>query len=163
MPRSGIIIGSPPSTPTRLLRSKKEPDSFTCVKKVHDAPMPPSSKKARRLSEDAARQLDYQAPDDPAERASFNEVQPGTLEFALAWSRQDAKRAKEEHARRLGLCVNLEEEDDEEEDDDVGPSKWRGGDDGQGCSTWAAKDEPPSHDGDGNEDYDVFYHRLGVI
>jgi hypothetical protein len=35
--------------------------------------------------------------------------------------------------------------------------------DGQGCSTWAAKDEPPSNDddgGDGDTDYDVFYRRL---
>jgi hypothetical protein len=128
----GIIIGSPSSAPTRLLRPKKEPRldassarvkkepstpasftrvkkepvSFTCVKKEHDAPAPPSSKKARRLADEAARQLDYQAPDDPKEfpglRAakleSFNEVQPGTLEFALAWSRQDAKRAEAERA-----------------------------------------------------------------
>jgi hypothetical protein len=64
----------------------------------------------------------------------------------------------------LGLCVNLEEEDADEEDDDAGPSRWRGGDDGQGCSTWSAKDEPPSNDDDdGNEDYDIFYHRLGMI
>jgi hypothetical protein len=38
------------------------------------------------------------------------------LEFALAWSRQDTKRAEAERAHRLGLCVNLEEDDDEEED-----------------------------------------------
>jgi hypothetical protein len=64
--------------------------------------------------------------------------------------------------RRLGLCVNLEEDDDE--DEDAGPSQWRGGNGGQGCSTWAAKDEPPSdnNDGDGVEDYDVFYRRLGM-
>jgi hypothetical protein len=50
----------------------------------------------------------------------------------------------------------LEEDDDGEEDDDAGPSKWRGCDGGQGYSTWAAKDEPPSDDddnGDGNKDY----------
>jgi hypothetical protein len=34
------------------------------VKKV---PAPPSTKKARRLGEDAARQLEYQAPSDPEE------------------------------------------------------------------------------------------------
>jgi hypothetical protein len=108
------------------------------------------------------RQLDYQAPNDPeefpslrvVELESFNEVQPGTLEFA-----QDAKRAEAERARRLGLCVNL---DDNEEEDDAGPS-WRhgggGGDGGQGCSTWAPKDEP-SDDDDGGGDYDVFYRRL---
>jgi hypothetical protein len=48
------------------------------------------------------------------ERTSFNEVQPGTLEFALAWSRQDAKWAEAERARGLGLCVNLEEDKEEE-------------------------------------------------
>jgi hypothetical protein len=32
--------------------------------------------------------------------------------------------------------------------------------DGQGCSTWAAKDERPSNDDDGDKDYDVFYRRL---
>jgi hypothetical protein len=119
MPRCGIVIGSPPLVSTRVLRPKKEPGSsgtssarvknepdtpasfthvkmepgsFTHVKKEHDAPAPPSSKKARHLAEDASRQLDYRATDDPeefpskraAERASFNEVQPGTLEFALA-------------------------------------------------------------------------------
>jgi hypothetical protein len=70
---------------------KKEPDSFTRVKKEHNAHAPPSSKKARRLADEAARQLDYQVPDNPVEfpgpraveRESFNEVQPGTLEFAL--------------------------------------------------------------------------------
>jgi hypothetical protein len=66
-----------------------------------------------------------------------------------------------ERARRLGLCVNL---DNNEEEDDADPSwRCRGGDGGQGCSTWAAKDEPPSDDDDGgDEDYDVFYHRLGM-
>jgi hypothetical protein len=38
------------------------------------------------------------------------------LEFALAWSRKDAKRAEAERAR-LGLCVNL----DNDEEDDAGP------------------------------------------
>jgi hypothetical protein len=106
----GIVIESPPLAPTtRLLRSKKESGSsgassawvkketgtpasftrvkkdlgsFTRIKKEHDAPAPPSLKKARRLTEDVARQLAYQAPDDPeefpgpraAERTSFNEV-----------------------------------------------------------------------------------------
>jgi hypothetical protein len=129
MPRTprgdcSIVIGSPSSAPTRILRPKKEPGlgassdwvkkepgtpasftrvkkepvSFTRVKKEHDAPAPPSLKKARRLADEAARQLDYQALDDPkefpgpraAEVESFNEVQPGTLEFTLARSRQDA-------------------------------------------------------------------------
>jgi hypothetical protein len=148
---------------------KKEPGSFTRVKKEHNAPALPSSKKARRLVDEATRQLNYQAPDDPeefpgmrvAERKSFNEVQPGTLEFALAWSRQDAKRAEAERARCLGLCVNM---DDHEEEDDAGPSyRRRGGDGGQGCSTWAAKDEPSDDDDDGGDkDYDVFYRRLGM-
>jgi hypothetical protein len=97
------------------------------------------------------------------EHASFNEFQPGSLEFALAWSRQDAKRTEIVRARRLGLCVNLNV--DNEEEDDAGPS-WRrgGGDGGQGCSTWAAKDGPPSDDddGDGDKDYDVFYRCLGM-
>jgi hypothetical protein len=81
--------------PCSFTRVKTEPCSFTRVKKEHDALAPPSSEKARRLVEYASRQLAYQAPDDPeefpgqraAERASFNEVQPRTLEFALAWSR----------------------------------------------------------------------------
>jgi hypothetical protein len=123
---------------------KKEPGvtpaSFARVKKEHGVPMPHSTKKARRLTEDAARQLDYQDPDDPeefpglraTERASFNEVQSGTLEFALAWSRQDAKRAEAKRARPLNLCVNLEEDKD---DEDASPSQWRGGDGSQGCST----------------------------
>jgi hypothetical protein len=80
-----------------------------------------------------------------AERESFNEVQSGTLEFALAWSRQDAKRVEDEY--------------------DASPS-WRrdGGDGGQGCSTWAPKDEPSDDDDDdgGDEDYDIFYRRLGM-
>jgi hypothetical protein len=103
----GVIIGSPPSVPTHLLRSKKEsgssvssarvkkepgsgsftrvkkePGSFARVKQEHDAPAPPSSKKVCRLATDAARQLAYQATDDPeefsgqraAKRASFNEI-----------------------------------------------------------------------------------------
>jgi hypothetical protein len=191
-PRSsgGVVIGSPSSVPTHLLRPKKElglgassarvkkepgtpasftrvkkePVSFTRVKKEHGAPAPPSSKKTRRLADEAAVQLDYQAPDGPeefpgpraAEVESFNKVQPGTLEFALAWSRKDAKRAEAECAHRLGLCVNL---DDDNEDDD-GPS-WRrssGGNGDQGCSTWAPKDEP-SDDDDGG-DYNVFYRHL---
>jgi hypothetical protein len=62
------------------------------------------------------------------------------LEFALAWSRQDAKRAKAERTRRLNLYVNLADDDKE---DNAGPSwRHRGSDGGQGCSTWAAKDEP---------------------
>jgi hypothetical protein len=89
---------------TRLLRPKKEagssgasstrvkkepgvtPASFAHVKKENNAPAPPSTKKARRLGEDVARQLEYQAPDDPeefpglraTECATFNEVQLGT-------------------------------------------------------------------------------------
>jgi hypothetical protein len=66
-----------------LARVKKEPGA------------PPSLKKAQRLAEDTALQLEYQASDDPvefpglkaAELASFNVVQPGSLDFALAWSR----------------------------------------------------------------------------
>jgi hypothetical protein len=68
----GVVIGSPTSAPTRLLRPKKEPGpgtssarvkepgSFTRVKKEHDTLAPPSSKKARCLTDEAARQLDYQ-------------------------------------------------------------------------------------------------------
>jgi hypothetical protein len=182
-PRGGVggVNGSPSSVPTRLLRPKmepgigasstrvkKEPVSFTRVKKEHDALTPPSSKKARRLADEAAGQLDYQALDNPeefpglraAEVESFNDVQSGTLKFALAWSRQDAKRAEAERARRLSLCVNL----DDDEEDDAGP-KWRrggGGNGGQGCSTWAPKDEPSDDDDDDGGDYSVFYHRLGM-
>jgi hypothetical protein len=56
-----------PATPASFRHVKKDPGSFTHVKKEHDTPAPPSSKKAWRLSEDAAHQLDYQAPDDPEE------------------------------------------------------------------------------------------------
>jgi hypothetical protein len=75
-----VVIGSSSSAPTRLLRPKKElglgassarvkkesgtPASFTCVKKEpisftrikkkHDTPAPPSAKKARRLADEAA-------------------------------------------------------------------------------------------------------------
>jgi hypothetical protein len=91
-----------------------------------------------------------------AELTSFDEVQPGTLHFVLVWSRQDAKKADAERARRLGLCVNVED------DDDAGPSPWRGGDDGKGCSTWAAKNNASSDDDDDGGDYDVFYQRLGM-
>jgi hypothetical protein len=134
----------------------KEPDVMSSfldhVKKEPSAPAPPSLKKAWRLTEDAALQLEYHAPNDPkefpglkaAELASFNEVQPGTLDFVLAWSRQDTKKADAERARRLGLCVNLENNDD----DDAGPSQWRGDDNGQGCITWAAKNDAPSDDDD---------------
>jgi hypothetical protein len=87
---------------------KKEPGvtpaSFIRVKKEHGAAVPPSMKKARRLAEDAARQLEYQAPDGPegflglraVVSASFNEVRPETLEFVLAWSRQDARKSEAE-------------------------------------------------------------------
>jgi hypothetical protein len=46
---------------------KKEPGCFTHVNKEHDGPAPPSSKKARRLTDEAARELDYQTLDDPEE------------------------------------------------------------------------------------------------
>jgi hypothetical protein len=62
-----------------------------------------------------------------------------------------------ERALCLGLSVNLDD------DDNAGPSQWRGGDDGQGCSAWAAKDEALSDDNDDDDsDYDVFYQRLGM-
>jgi hypothetical protein len=94
---------------------KKEPVSFTRVKKEHDKPAPPSSKKARRIADEATRQLDYQASDDPeefpglraAERESFNEVQRGTLEFALAWSRQDAKIGPRQSARAASVSASI--------------------------------------------------------
>jgi hypothetical protein len=76
------------------------------------------------------------------------------LDFALAWSRQDAKKADTERALRLGLCVNLDD------DYDTGPSRWRGGDDCQGYNACAVKDDAPSDDNGG--DYNVFYQRLGM-
>jgi hypothetical protein len=57
------------------------------------------------------------------ELASFNEIQLGTLDFVLAWSRQDAKKADVERALRLGLCVNLEEDDEGDDEDDADPSQ----------------------------------------
>jgi hypothetical protein len=63
-----------------------------------------------------------------AERASFNEVQPETLDFILARSRQNMKKAEAEQAHRLSLCLYLEE-------DDAGPSQWRDSDSSEGCST----------------------------
>jgi hypothetical protein len=80
------------------------------------------------------------------------------LDFVLAWSRQDPKKAEVERPRQLGLCVNLEEDNE----DDAGLRQWRGSDSGQGCSTWVAKDEPLSYDDDGGSNYDVFYQRLGM-
>jgi hypothetical protein len=81
------------------------------------------------------------------------------LDFVLAWSRKDAKKADVERVLCLGLCVNLEDDDE----DNAGPSEWRGGDDGQGCSTWAAKDDAPSDNGDDDGgDYTVFYQRLDM-
>jgi hypothetical protein len=47
-------------------RVKKEPGSLTRVKEDHGG-APPSSKKARRLADAAARHLTYQASDDPKE------------------------------------------------------------------------------------------------
>jgi hypothetical protein len=146
-----------------LARVKKEPDIGSLAHVKKEPGVSPSSKKARHLTEYAMLQLEYQAPDDPeefrglkaAELASFNEVQPGTMDFALAWSRRDAKKADAEQALRLGLCVNLDD------DNDAGLSQRRGGNDGQGCSAWVAKDEAPSDD-DGGGDYKVFYRRLGM-
>jgi hypothetical protein len=138
-----------PGTPASFTRVKKEPVSFTRVNKEHDAPAPPSSKKARHLADEATRQLDYQASDD---LEKFPRLRAAELE---SFNEEGRGRAR---ARHLGLCVNL---DDDEEEDDAGPS-WRrgGGDGGQGCSTWAPKDEP-SDDDDGG-DYDVFYRHLGM-
>jgi hypothetical protein len=127
---SSARVKKEPGTPASFTRVKKEPDvtpgSLAHVKKEPGAPAPPSLKKACRLVEDAALQLEYQAPEEfpglkAVELASFNEIQPGTLDFVLAWSRQGAKKADAERALRLGLCVNLEEDDDEEEDE-AGPS-----------------------------------------
>jgi hypothetical protein len=156
LPRRFVVSTRPsPRLLTSHARVKKEPDALA----------PPSSKKTWRLAEDTAFQLEYQAADDPeefyglkaAELASFNEVQPGTLDFVLTWSRQDTKKADAERARRLGLYANLED------DDDAGPSQWRGGDNGQGCSTWTVKNDTPSDDDDDDRgDYDFFYQRLGM-
>jgi hypothetical protein len=52
-----------------------------------------------------------------------------------------------------------------DQEDDAGQSWCRhGSDGGQGCSTWEAKDEPPSDNDDngGDKDYNVFYRRLGM-
>jgi hypothetical protein len=80
------------------------------------------------------------------------------LDFVLACSRQDVKKADAERALHLGRYVNLEDDED-----DAGPSQWRGDDGGQGYNTWAAKDEPPSDDdGGGGANYVVFYQSLGM-
>jgi hypothetical protein len=73
--------------------------------------VPPSSKKAHRLTDEAVGQLDYQASADPkefpglriTEVESFNKVQPPkTLKLVLAWSRQDVKqRARRDGERRF--------------------------------------------------------------
>jgi hypothetical protein len=92
-----------------------------------------------------------------AERASFNEVQRGMLDYVLAWSMQDAKKEEAERVRPLGFVVNLEDDGDE-----AGPSQ-RCDDDGQGWSSWAAKVESASDDDDGGgANYDVFYQHLGM-
>jgi hypothetical protein len=83
------------------------------VKKEGNAPQPRSTKKTRLSAEE---QLMYWTTNDPeefpglrvTEHASFNEVQPRTLEYVLAWSKQDAKREEAERARRLNILVNLE-------------------------------------------------------
>jgi hypothetical protein len=114
-------------TPASFTRVKEPGGTPVSLARVKEPGVPaPPSKKARRLAEDAVLQLEYQVPDDTeefpglraAELASFNEVQPGTLDFVLAWSRQDAKKADAERALRLGLCVNLEGDDE----DNAGPS-----------------------------------------
>jgi hypothetical protein len=115
-----------------------------------------------QLASTKQRQLKWATPDNseelPAkravERASFNETQPGSLEFSLAWSKAEAEKEAAEHACRLGLCVVLDEDDD-----DVGLSE-RCSDDGQGCNK-APKDEPPSDDDDDTNN-DIFYKRLGL-
>lgn len=52
-----------------------------------------------------------------AMRASFEEVQPASLEFVLAWSRREAeeveRRRARERARLLGLVVDLGDDDDD--------------------------------------------------
>jgi hypothetical protein len=69
------------------------------------------------------------------------------------------RRRPRRSTRRLGLCINLEENDE----DAAGPSQWSIGDGSQGCSTWAAKDDPPSDaDDDEGTDYDVFYELVGM-
>jgi hypothetical protein len=75
------------------------------------------------------------------------------LEFSLAGSRQDAKKAEAKCARRFSPFVNLDGDDA-----DTGPSQWRDGDD-QDCSSWAAKAEPSSDDDDIVVN-DVFYQRM---
>jgi hypothetical protein len=116
-------------------------------KEEADAPPPPLVRKTRRLRDDAEGRLQYRAPNYPeefpglraAERISFNEVQPGTLEYVLVWSWQDTKKKAVERGRRLDLFVNLEN------DDEAGPSQRRYSDD-QDCSSWSAKVEPSSDD-----------------
>jgi hypothetical protein len=126
-------------------------------KEEGDATPPPSAKKTCIGTEE---QLQYWTADDPkefpglraAERASLNEVQPGTLDFVLAWSRQDAKTEEAKCAHCLGFLINLENNDD----DEAGPSQ-RCGDNGLGCSSWAAKAKPTSDNednGDGGAYYD---------
>jgi hypothetical protein len=66
-------------SPASFTRIKKEPgvtpDSHAHVKKEPRAPAPRSSKKARHLTKDTAQQLEYQAPDDPEEFPSSNNLQ----------------------------------------------------------------------------------------
>jgi hypothetical protein len=70
-------------------------------------------------TEYAARELQFQAPDDPKEFSgqrvakctSFNEVQPARYDFTLAWSKSEAKKKAAWRARWLGICVDLNDDE----------------------------------------------------
>lgn len=154
----GIVIRerrapSPPRGTLSFVRPKPEPGAGSSrVKKPKPEPVwqPPPAY--------AATQLQLKAPEDPedfpgqreVERASFHDVPPASLEFALAWSKAEAeKEAAEKERRRQAAQRTLWDGnfvDLAAAADDAGPSQWWGGDDGQGCSR-PPKDEPPS-DGD---------------
>jgi hypothetical protein len=105
------------------------------VKKEEGDALSVSSTKKTWIS--TKEQLEYRTLDNPeeflglraAERASFNEVQPGTLDYVPAWSKQEAKREEAERARHLGFVMNLKD------DDDAAVPSQRRGDDRQGCSS----------------------------
>jgi hypothetical protein len=133
-----------------LVQTKEEGASSRAKKLKEEA----VSQEEAALAEYKRHQLDLAANDDPkdylghrtAERASFDVVQPASMEFAFEWSRREMAR---ERVCRLGNFVDLAANDDE-----AGPN-------GRGdVSSRASKDEPPS-DGD-SEEYTVFYRHIDL-
>jgi hypothetical protein len=102
------------------------------------------------------------AEDDLEEFPGLRQAQlesfAATGEFTTAWSAADHCRVEEEHRRRLGLIINLDD------DDDAGQSsrpRGRRGDADQGCSYMPHPKKEETDDEE--EDYmAAMYRRLGL-